>query len=58
MPQSKSDHCARAFPREDYGEPRGEQMNAEARQKAMDEFLKTRSVTKCPPRKAAAKKAE
>jgi hypothetical protein len=59
MPQSKADHCARAFPREDYSEPKGEQLTAEQRQHAMDAFLKNGGrVTKCPPRKAAAKKID
>lgn len=57
--QSKADHCARQFPREDYTEPRGEQMSAEERKRKMDEFLAAgRRITKCPPRRAAAKKAE
>lgn len=58
MPQTKADHNARAFPREDYTEPRGEQMPAAERKRLMDEFIKTNRITKCPPRRAAAKKAE
>ena len=52
MPQSKADHCPRAFPREDYLEPRGEQMSAEERKRAMDEFLSRGGrITKLPPKK-------